>query len=348
MSDYLINEAAVETSFQTDTSGEESNLEAFDENPSQCQPSTSSTCHQRSTRWPLPQTFKTLTHSIPTSHLQASSTESVYVITDSESDDNKTPTKERRRPPEKRYIKVCPVEGCRAGPQKRLWNHFQYSHPEIKGERRHQLIKRARIVPKSTAIPKVTGRRLKGQATLESLFAKHTTQQSPVTTVLQPLPTSRTGLSESSTPSTSTGTRSYPRYDVDKHENFISFREWLECVEGKSRSQKVAREIAIDVSKYLKFACGEQENPDWSVLLDKNNVIKFVTRLEESGCGPEGRLTKLDNLHTAVRFLRLSVLDDNPKNGPDWYQKTLRIEDILTMFKRTLCRFKKKEGGAAS
>ena len=55
-------------------------------------------------------------------------------------------------------------------------------------------------------------------------------------------------------------TRHYPRFDVDTDDQFIDLRKWLQSVDGRARSEKVAKEIATDVSKYLKFACPDRNS----------------------------------------------------------------------------------------
>ena len=59
-------------------------------------------------------------------------------------------------------------------------------------------------------------------------------------------------------------------FNVDEGGQVLIFREWLESSEGGNRSHELAREIAKDVSKFLKFCHPEVTNkPSWEVILDK-------------------------------------------------------------------------------
>ena len=61
-----------------------------------------------------------------------------------------------------------------------------------------------------------------------------------------------------------TGTRHFPRFDV-QHPVFYRFEEYLTIVDGGDKSEKSAREISVDVSKYLRYACGPScPSPDWA------------------------------------------------------------------------------------
>ena len=51
------------------------------------------------------------------------------------------------------------------------------------------------------------------------------------------------------------GTRLFPRFDMC-HPMFYRFEDYLMGIDGGERSEKTAKEIAVDVSKYLKYACG--------------------------------------------------------------------------------------------
>ena len=75
-------------------------------------------------------------------------------------------------------------------------------------------------------------------------------------------------------------TRDYSMFNVD--EQMLIFRECLESSEGENCAQKLAREIAKDVSKYLKFCHSEvATKPSWEVILDKTNVLQYLKKLKE-------------------------------------------------------------------
>ena len=113
-------------------------------------------------------------------------------------------------------------------------------------------------------------------------------------------------------------------------------------IDGKQRSEKVANEIVTDVSKLLKFAGGQSsDKPDWGRLSDRDIVLAYLSRVEQAGCGVEGRLSKLDAFEAALTFLRLVVLKD--KETDEWYRKTKKMSDILVACKATLRKQKSRK-----
>ena len=64
---------------------------------------------------------------------------------------------------------------------------------------------------------------------------------------------------------------------------------------------QVAKEMTIDVSKYLAF-CKAGPLPEWGFLLNIDMLTSYVKKLEDAGVGPEGITNKLDT--TALTFLR--------------------------------------------
>ena len=136
--------------------------------------------------------------------------------------------------------------------------------------------------------------------------------------------------------------RYFARYDVDQHENFKIFLHWLQSVEGGQRSERAAREIAIDVAKFLKMWSGDEDDPNWYTLLVKEYVTTFLEKLGVSGCGPEGQLTKLDNLQTALRFVRMHILDDDAQENSESFYRAMKMEDTIRGYKKTLRKSKQK------
>ena len=63
------------------------------------------------------------------------------------------------------------------------------------------------------------------------------------------------------------GTHSFPKFSVS-HPTFVRFHRFLCGIDGGSRTEKVAGEIVVDVSKFLRYACGPSAGPDWERLLD--------------------------------------------------------------------------------
>ena len=149
-------------------------------------------------------------------------------------------------------LRVCPIEGCTAKVQKKLWNHFDKYHRETTVKEWHLLIKKAKIIPwKATPSPTI-GRRLRGQATIEGLFAKQASRKDANTDGTLPASFEDVGHIEADYVPKCRGTRDYDMFNVDEEGQMLIFREWLESSEGGNRAEKPAREIAKDVSKYFE------------------------------------------------------------------------------------------------
>ena len=70
------------------------------------------------------------------------------------------------------------------------------------------------------------------------------------------------------------------------------------------RKEKVAREIAMDVSKYIKFACGSNPIPNWERLLDRDMVIAFIDKCKRFKLEADGQIRKLLSLEVGLTFIR--------------------------------------------
>ena len=81
--------------------------------------------------------------------------------------------------------------------------------------------------------------------------------------------------------------------------------------------------------------------PSWEVLLDNTNILRFLKRLEKDGVGAEGCLTKLDNLETAVKFVRKVILRDNHKD--ERHAVCTKIEETIGDYKCRLRKVKSKK-----
>ena len=108
-------------------------------------------------------------------------------------------------------------------------------------------------------------------------------------------------------------------------------------MEGKERTPKASREITTDVSKFLRFCAPTSHHPRWEDLCNKDNVLDFLAELERCGTGPDGRQTKLENLQTALRFLRLHILGGKPNSDyPGVYEETYTMEELVSTYKHSL------------
>ena len=103
------------------------------------------------------------------------------------------------------------------------------------------------------------------------------------------------------------GTRLFPRFDI-QHPFSYCFEKYLMSIDGGERNEKSAREMSIDVFKYLRYACGDCPSPDWGRLVDCDQLIGYMEKLKRAKVGPEGRLAKLDHLLAVIRYMRLHVI----------------------------------------
>ena len=100
----------------------------------------------------------------------------------------------------------------------------------------------------------------------------------------------------------------------------------------------MAREMVVDVSKFLCYACGPSAGPDWERLLDRDQLVGFVDKLKRASVGPEGQLAKLDALCCAIKFIKAAVIRD--ARNPAYAQATHTME-IISGWKSTLRRRKR-------
>ena len=59
--------------------------------------------------------------------------------------------------------------------------------------------------------------------------------------------------------------------------------------------------------------------------------------------GPDGRLMKLDNLQTALRFVQLHLGGKPHPDYPGVYKETYRMEELVSTYKRSLRKKKMKK-----
>ena len=129
---------------------------------------------------------------------------------------------------------------------------------------------------------------------------------------------------------------SFPEEDP----KLIDFRKYLMSVEGRQKSLKTAREISADISKILSHS-----NPGkltWTSLTNKANLLSFFERLAALEVGAEGRLTKMERLGDAFRYMRFCI---HSKPSPDSAAKLADIDAAelsLGQWKTVLRRSKKQ------
>ena len=66
-----------------------------------------------------------------------------------------------------------------------------------------------------------------------------------------------------------------------------------------------AKQVAVDVGKYLAFA--GTTTFSWAELLERDKLRSYVAKLEDAGIGAEGICTKIERLSNAVTYACLEV-----------------------------------------
>ena len=235
------------------------------------------------------------------------------------------------------------MRGCHSKPQRKLSQHMKQKHSYLTPEQRQGYMRMARRIKGSVIRnAKVSA----GQSTLHQVVPKWTTggsepepehaEQEDEPVLDEPV-LDEPMLDDSD--SVEEGTRNWARYDCS-HPMFFRFEQYLAGIDGGERSEKTAREITIDVSKYLRYACGQKcPNPDWSRLTDRDQLMGYVEKLKRAKVGPEGQLSKLDTFSAALRYLKVHVLADERHA---LYSKVTQMENVLTGWKTTLRKTKRK------
>lgn len=251
-----------------------------------------------------------------------------FVLPDTDSGEDR----KKRGRTDKRYYKLCPIAGCKSKPQKKLSQHLDYKHPELKG-RKTEFLRMARRVPRK-ATPVALR---KGQPTLFELVSKSDDCRSE-------------GVEDSTVaegsdvhegePKVAEGTRHFPRYNM-KHPTLIQFERYLTGVDGGCRNTKTASEMAVDVSKFLLYACGSSSpSPSWDRLTDRDQLLGFLDKLKRASVGPEGQLTKLDAICNALNFLKVVIL--NGDSASPLYSRASHTLEIIRGWKGTLRKDKRR------
>lgn len=79
----------------------------------------------------------------------------------------------------------------------------------------------------------------------------------------------------------------------------------------KRKQRKWLLKLQLMSANFWKFACGEfSTEPDFTKLLEQDLLTAYMDKLKRSGVGLEGRITKIDNLEAALRFIHLRILKD--------------------------------------
>ena len=135
-------------------------------------------------------------------------------------------------------------------------------------------------------------------------------------------------------------TRFMPSFP-DDHKKLIDFRRYLMSVEGTGKSSKVAKETSSDISKILYHA--NRSELTWSSLTERARLLSFFERCSALGVGPEGRLSKMERMNDAFRYMRFCL-----HSGPSTSKNFTMLSDIdaveqsVNQWKTVLRREKKR------
>ena len=114
-------------------------------------------------------------------------------------------------------------------------------------------------------------------------------------------------------------TRSMSCYKASEPE-MVDFHTFLCSVSGGAREPEAAKQIVTDVSKVLYFL--DATGIDWTRLVDKTNVLRYLNKLQEMGVGAEGRITKINWTASAMVSSTLKNSSESRQQMDSWIPKT--------------------------
>lgn len=230
---------------------------------------------------------------------------------------------------DKRYPKFCPVEGCKATrPLLKLSQHLKQLHPNISAEERAALVRKQPRVAKCDA-SKVRINPPRGQPKILDFMQppKDQPEFSPST----PVPHRDPKLKGS--------TRHFPRFDIETNLEMISFQEYLQSIDGKQKSTSVAKAVATEISKYLKYAMPEAATPKWEPITAHRKLMAYLDKMKQEGhCGPEGQLRFLDSVNHALRYAQCMIFGEE---DAQLHVRCAQIEQRIKNWKTTLRKGKR-------
>lgn len=126
------------------------------------------------------------------------------------------------------------------------------------------------------------------------------------------------------------------------HPTIRQFKAHLMGIDGGSKGEKTSNEMAVDVSKFLRYACGSSAtDPQWDKLADHDQSLGFLDKLKRNGVGPDSQLGKLDALTLAAKFVQVVLLQKDP--DPTLQNKLSSVLTDMLCWKATLRKEKRKK-----
>ena len=242
-------------------------------------------------------------------------------------------TRQQRRRDTHTVYRLCPLPKCKAKPQKRLADHIRICHSKISPRKRKALCRMARGVPKTYLRPVL------GQKKLTFTSKEPEEDFAPIFGDIAE-GANKEARARALQPGKKGTTRFMPSFP-DNHKKLIDFRRYLMSVEGTGKSSKVAKETSSDISKILYHA--NRSELTWSSLTERARLLSFFERCSALGVGPEGRLSKMERLNDAFRYMRFCL-----HSGPSTSKNFTMLSDIdaveqsVNQWKTVLRREKKR------
>lgn len=133
----------------------------------------------------------------------------------------------------------------------------------------------------------------------------------------------------------------------ENHPKLLDFRQYLQSVDGHSKSEKSAREISTDVSKILYYI--NHQELRWNSLLDSRKLLSYFEMLKELSIKASGRCTKMERCGDSLRYMKFMLRDTQQKAAGTDDQKYARtfdemrsVEERLAAWKTSLRKEKKR------
>ena len=213
-----------------------------------------------------------------------------------------------------RKYRLCPVEGCKSKPQKKLANHLTSYHPELTANERKRYLRKAKVVGWAHIREEPSQSKLNFKTDRDQGQALIKTKQ-------------RLGRGRAVT-------RGLSRFE-SSHPELAAFKKHLMGLAGKKRSEKSAESIVTDISKILFFH--NDRELLWENITNKQKLLHFMDKLDDMKVGPEGQLTKLERVCELYRFLKRTKRDD-----PQLIADIRETEEDIEQWKKSL-RSEKKQ-----
>ncbi len=240
----------------------------------------------------------------------------------------------------KQRYRRCPIPQCGSKPQLRLPDHIRLCHPQITPRKRKRFCIMAKVMPKGIVRP------IMGQRRLTFTPTKHEapTRKEDFPPIFEPHQVPRGDRArekrEDMTPGRKGSTRGMASFP-STNPKIADFIRYLTSVQGGMRSESTARDLAVDVSKILFFC--HPGGVKWASLLDRRAILSFFEQIRADRISPSGRLTKMERLNDALKYMRFSIRESTRDSETSRrLDEISAIEESLAQWKTVLHRDKRR------